>query len=223
MSTDSEKLARLRRFNSWVTRQHTELAEETADVREELFEASPSAETVQRAIDEESIILRRQRPVLTILNNEPQLVFVDRADSEIWKSRLWTKLGRSSSFAGFGHIDRRSVACWLWPRECVPDNLGSFSRGRHRRICDNAEIAADGSRGRVGGCGGVRAGSRVGREKSRLIDRKSLPGNQISPQAEVDSVRVRFAYFPQFTTPLQGFSDRICDTDIRDLAACGNP
>ena len=88
MSTDSERLARLRRFNSWVTREDTELAEETADVREELFEVAPSAETVQRAIDEESIILRRQRPVLTILNNEPQLVFVDPADSEIWKSRL---------------------------------------------------------------------------------------------------------------------------------------
>jgi endonuclease G len=88
MSTDSERLARLRRFNSWVTRQDTELAEETADTREELLGTVPSAETVQRDIQEESIVLRRQRPVLTILNNEAQLVFVDSADSEIWNSRL---------------------------------------------------------------------------------------------------------------------------------------
>ncbi len=88
MGTDSERLAHLRRFNSWVTRQDTELAEETENIREELFEVAPSAETIERAIAEESIILRRQRPVLTILNNDAQLVFVDPADSEIWTSRL---------------------------------------------------------------------------------------------------------------------------------------
>ena len=88
MSSDSERLARLRRFNSWVARQDKELAEETADAGEELFEVARSAETVEREIAEESIVLRRLRPVLSILNNDAQLVFLDPADSEIWTARL---------------------------------------------------------------------------------------------------------------------------------------
>ena len=88
MSTAQEKLARLRRFNSWVSRNDAELAEETADLREEVSEAAPSDETIDSAIELESIALRRQRPVLSILNNETSLVFVDPADSEIWESRL---------------------------------------------------------------------------------------------------------------------------------------
>ena len=88
MSTAQEKLARLRRFNNWVSRNDAELAEETADLREEVSEAAPSDETIDSAIELESIALRRQRPVLSILNNETSLVFVDPADSEIWESRL---------------------------------------------------------------------------------------------------------------------------------------
>jgi endonuclease G len=91
MSTVDEKLARLRRFNNWVRRNDAELAEETADVvREELMEAVPTRERVESALVEESIILRRQRPVLAILNNETRLVFIDQADSEIWEARLRT-------------------------------------------------------------------------------------------------------------------------------------
>src|ERR1700741_5473341 len=87
MSTAQEKLARLRRFNNWVSRNDAALAEETADLREEVFEAIPSPETVESAVELESIALRRQRPVFSILNNETKLIFVDPADSEIWDSR----------------------------------------------------------------------------------------------------------------------------------------
>jgi hypothetical protein len=37
---------------------------------------------------------------------------------------------------------------------------------------------------------------------------------KIPPQNEADSVRVRFAYFPQFATPFQGFCDKICDSGL---------
>src|SRR5688572_17015665 len=87
MSTAEEKLARLRRFNSWVLRHDTELAEESADVVSEALEI-PSPERIESALVEESIILRRERPVLSILNNEARLVFIDPADSEVWEARL---------------------------------------------------------------------------------------------------------------------------------------
>lgn len=88
VSTAEETLARLRGFNSRVANRDEELAEESADVREEIAMAPLSAEQVDRGIQEESIVLRRQRPVLTIFKNETKLVFEDPADSAIWESRL---------------------------------------------------------------------------------------------------------------------------------------
>lgn len=92
MSTTQETLARLRQFNGWVRRTDPRLAEETADVaHEELFEAAPALEgrdPIDAEIELESIVLRRTRPVLAILNDETRLEFIDPADSVIWKQRL---------------------------------------------------------------------------------------------------------------------------------------
>jgi endonuclease G len=89
MSTPEAKLARLRRYNASVRSGDPKLAEETADLdRVEVLEVLPSLETVERAIELESISLRRTRPVLAIKNNDTQLEFADPDDSVIWKERL---------------------------------------------------------------------------------------------------------------------------------------
>lgn len=90
MSALQERLARLRRFNTWVTQGDAKLAEESADLGSGLegldFERPPEA--IEQDVGLESIVLRRQRPVLAIRANEAQLVFVDKADSAIWEARL---------------------------------------------------------------------------------------------------------------------------------------
>ena len=81
MSSPKEQLARLRRFNASVARGDAEIAEESAELRGEL-EVLVSPQSVEQGVELESIVLRRQRPVLSILRNETALVFVDPADSD---------------------------------------------------------------------------------------------------------------------------------------------
>jgi endonuclease G len=92
MTTTRETLERLRRFNNWVRTNDPRLAEETADVAgSEVLEAAPELEgpdSLEAAVVLETIVLRRERPVLAILNNETQLEFIDPDDSVIWKQRL---------------------------------------------------------------------------------------------------------------------------------------
>jgi len=66
-----------------------ELAQETADIgTEEVLAVPASPEAMEAALEQESIILRRERPVLAVKNNETELVFIEAADSEIWEARL---------------------------------------------------------------------------------------------------------------------------------------
>jgi endonuclease G len=85
-----QQLKRLRRFIASVREGDPKLAEESADlcVQTEALEAMPSPESLDHAIELETIVMRRERPVLAIKNNVTQLVFVDAADSEIWGERL---------------------------------------------------------------------------------------------------------------------------------------
>lgn len=90
MAQPHEKLARLRRYNASVQQNDPKLAEESRDTGAELeaFTAAPSPEAVEKQIELESIIMRRQRPVLAIRDNVTKLIFIDEADSEIWGERL---------------------------------------------------------------------------------------------------------------------------------------
>jgi endonuclease G len=90
MAQPHEKLARLRRYNASVQQNDPKLAEESRDTGAELeaFSAAPSPEAVEKQIELESIIMRRQRPVLAIRDNVTKLIFIDEADSEIWGERL---------------------------------------------------------------------------------------------------------------------------------------
>jgi endonuclease G, mitochondrial len=84
-------LERLRRFNVSVLGRDQRLAEETADLAPRagvLEELAVVPGTIEEAIELESIVLRRTRPVLAIRNNETALQFIERADSAIWKERL---------------------------------------------------------------------------------------------------------------------------------------
>jgi endonuclease G, mitochondrial len=86
MMKAQQQLGRLRRFIASVREGDPKLAEESADlgVRTEALEAMPSQEAIDHAIELESVVMRRERPVLAIKDNVTQLVFVDAADSEIW-------------------------------------------------------------------------------------------------------------------------------------------
>ena len=83
------RLSRLRNFNAWVSGTDPKLAEEAADTaKTEVLELAASPEALAKAVQEESIVLRRTRPVLAIKENVTQLLFIEQADSEIWKERL---------------------------------------------------------------------------------------------------------------------------------------
>ncbi len=89
MSAPKQTLARLRRFNDWVRQGDAKLAEESADLNSlETLNLERPPEAVEHDVGLESIVLRRQRPVLAIKDNDPQLVFADQADSAIWEGRL---------------------------------------------------------------------------------------------------------------------------------------
>lgn len=90
MSKPEEILARLRGLNQEIRRQDPQLREESMDTRtrEELVELPRATQNTEDAIQEESVVLRRLRPVMAIKNNTTEIVFDDADDSRIWKDRL---------------------------------------------------------------------------------------------------------------------------------------
>jgi endonuclease G len=79
MGTLQEQLELLRRLNSRIR------------VEDEVMESMgvPAAPVSDEdALEQESIIMRRERPVLAIKGNTAELVFRDEIDSQIWKARL---------------------------------------------------------------------------------------------------------------------------------------
>ncbi|MEA3013168.1 MAG: endonuclease mitochondrial [Sphingomonadales bacterium] len=84
MGTLQEKLERLRRHNAQIRGSDPALAEEGADVLESLAPAVSDEE----ALALESIVMRRERPVLAIKENAASLIFADPVDSQIWRERL---------------------------------------------------------------------------------------------------------------------------------------
>jgi endonuclease G len=89
MSTSEEILAKLRGINAEIRQQDPRLHQESSDLSLEALELpSAGARTTEDAVQLESIVLRRLRPVLAIKNNTTELVFAEKADSEVWKERL---------------------------------------------------------------------------------------------------------------------------------------
>ena len=86
MSTREEQLRRLQVLNDSIQQVDPQLSEE-------VMEAFPgrneeTARPVEDDINEESIVLRKTRPVLAIKNGTAELVFAQSEDSTIWKDRL---------------------------------------------------------------------------------------------------------------------------------------
>jgi endonuclease G len=84
MSTPAEKAARLSAFNNSLLDDDPEMLD-AEGATHELLEVSPPP---GQAIDLESIIMRRRRPVLTIQKGKTVLEFKDDADVPLWKARL---------------------------------------------------------------------------------------------------------------------------------------
>jgi endonuclease G len=114
-----EQLDKLRRFNDWIADTDPEAAKKMAETRqrlgEEFEETFQGDDELDRSIFEESIVLRRTRPVLAIKDDEALLYFEDSQDQTIWKKRLEgaAALIKSAS-QGVGRIDlQRADLEWV--------------------------------------------------------------------------------------------------------------
>lgn len=84
-----DALTRLRRFNEAVRGRDADLAEETMDTAREEVAVLAAPRAAPAGEEElESIVMKKQRPVLAILDDEAVLDFRDLGDSAIWKARL---------------------------------------------------------------------------------------------------------------------------------------
>src|SRR5262249_37515134 len=91
MASSQEILARLRLYNQSVRARDPQLAEESLDRgarNESVYTEGMRPETAEAEIDLESIVMRRERPVLAVKNNAVELRFADGEDSRIWSDRL---------------------------------------------------------------------------------------------------------------------------------------
>lgn len=82
-------LSKLRQFNATIRATDRKLAEEAADVLEiPRVRAAVDGDDLDLAIVEESIAMRRFRPVLAIKENATELVFKDPEEGTLWQERL---------------------------------------------------------------------------------------------------------------------------------------
>jgi hypothetical protein len=126
-----KKLEQLRRFNASIRQGDTRLAEESNDLSSlERLEVGRPSEAIEQDFGLESIILRRQRPVLAIKHNEAQLDFVDKADSEIWAARLkQAKPFLDSAIRAVGRVELQGgMLDWVGTGWLVADDVMVTSR-----------------------------------------------------------------------------------------------
>ena len=90
MSSRESSLKRLQAFNLSLGDGDRELAEEAADrrVKTAELEGISGERSVDHDIAEESIVLRRFRPVMRIIDDTTEVAFREQEDSEIWKGRI---------------------------------------------------------------------------------------------------------------------------------------
>lgn len=122
--TESQ-LARLRSFNDSILSTDPNKAAERAD-RSPVIRETGSAEAIERQFQRESIILRRERPVLTIRDNMPDFKdFRNSGESEVWEPilRKADDVLRKASRA-VGRIDLTGGRLdWVGTGWVITDNL----------------------------------------------------------------------------------------------------
>ena len=149
------ELERLRRFNAVIRGEDPEadgLAEGLDSLGPEDSEALPD----DQAFELESIVMRRQRPVLAIRDNDPQLVFIDEEDVGIWKARLEAArpfLQRANRAAGRIELEGARLD-WVGTGWLVHDNI--LVTNRHVAI-EFAMRRGEGFTFRTGDDGTIRA------------------------------------------------------------------
>lgn len=111
MRTPEEKVELLRAHNASLLDEDEELAEAESVANEGLEVHLPP----ERAIDTESIIMRRRRPVLAIKKGQAELVFQDPDDIGIWKKRLEEASGvLGRAIAAVGRIELTGHPDFSW-------------------------------------------------------------------------------------------------------------
>jgi endonuclease G len=167
------KLLRLKALRSQVRDLDPELAEDSEAVPEASAASLESTSgPAARELALESIIMRRERPVLAIKEDAPELVFPNEADSLVWKKRLSDAeplirraipaVGRIELFGG--PLDWVGTG-WLVDEDILVTN-------RHVAV-EFAEANGEGFTFRQGEDGPLQAGvdflEEIGSEKSRLF------------------------------------------------------
>lgn len=111
MTVSDSELKRLQAFNNAILGRDSDLAEESLDLTEGFrTEASALTEDPEILFEQESIILRRTRPVLDIHKNATVLEFENEADSVIWKGRLQSASGfLDQAIRAVGRINLRNA------------------------------------------------------------------------------------------------------------------
>lgn len=127
-----EQLTLLRGYNKAVQERDPKLAEEVREgvaTGAVVTESAAPPEEIERQIELESIAMRTQRPVLAIKENVTQLVFVDAADSEIWRERLTrAKSVLDKAIPAVGRVDLRGAplgfvgTAWLVAENIIVTN-----------------------------------------------------------------------------------------------------
>lgn len=127
MDKVQDQLARLRRYIRSVRESDPKLAEESRDLEtvDESARTDASPQQLDDAVQEESIVMRRERPVLAIRDNVTKLIFIDEADSEIWGERL--KKARTvldGAIPAVGRVDLKgSEFSWVGTAWLVAENV----------------------------------------------------------------------------------------------------
>jgi endonuclease G len=111
MRTPQDKAALLRLYNNSLLDNDEELAEAEGATNEALEVKLPP----EAAINQESIVMRRRRPVLAIKNGETVLEFKDKADISLWKTRLEKARGNlAPGIAAVGRIELSGNPDFSW-------------------------------------------------------------------------------------------------------------
>lgn len=89
MADSAAWLERVRAHNRAMRELDPDLAEEALEVkRVDAVEVAAEVGSIDDQLALESIVMRTERPVLTIRDDAPVLQFVEESDSQIWKARL---------------------------------------------------------------------------------------------------------------------------------------
>ncbi len=120
MDSKEIALARLRRFNAQIASSYPDTSHEAFA----LTEAMPSQLDTAGAFGLESIVMRRNRPVLKVQEHAPVLEFADEAEAILWKPRLEAAAGLEDAISAVGRINLRGGSLdWVGTGWLVAENI----------------------------------------------------------------------------------------------------